>query len=95
MRLNQKQRDTIRQTIRHALPDAVVLLYGSRLDDERRGGDIDLVIKTDHAITLKQKAGLKLKLETALQLPVDLLFVVSSKTPTPFQRLAMDGAQVV
>ena len=43
MRLSQDYVDTIRVTAREVFgPDAVVRLFGSRADDSKRGGDVDL-----------------------------------------------------
>lgn len=48
MRLTPEAIDIIRDTVRAELGDAAqVRLFGSRLDDARRGGDIDLHIVTD------------------------------------------------
>ncbi len=44
MRLTQKEQIAIRDTVRAYLPNAKVYLYGSRVDDAKRGGDIDLLI---------------------------------------------------
>ncbi len=46
MRLTTEQSDTIRRVIREEAGDAAnVRLFGSRLDDEARGGDIDLLVQ--------------------------------------------------
>ena len=46
MRLTPAQIDTIQSTVHAVLGDgAVVSLFGSRLDDSRRGGDVDLLIE--------------------------------------------------
>ncbi|QEP43504.1 nucleotidyltransferase domain-containing protein [Ectothiorhodospiraceae bacterium BW-2] len=48
MRLSQKQRAVIKQAAIDCFSQrAVVRLFGSRLDDSKRGGDIDLLIETD------------------------------------------------
>ena len=48
MRLTPSQVETIRDTARRCFgQDADVWLFGSRVDDTRRGGDIDLYIETD------------------------------------------------
>jgi len=48
MRLTTTEIDQLRKTIRAMVPDAVaVRLFGSRLDDSAKGGDIDLMISTD------------------------------------------------
>lgn len=48
MRLDQHQRAIIREEVARAFgPRASVQLFGSRLDDARRGGDVDLYIEAD------------------------------------------------
>lgn len=47
MRLNEHQRGTIHETALEAFgPEATVRLFGSRVDDQARGGDIDLLVST-------------------------------------------------
>ncbi|MCG6658069.1 nucleotidyltransferase domain-containing protein [Halomonas campisalis] len=46
MRLTDTQVDAIKDAVAEVLgPDARVYLFGSRVDDSRRGGDIDLYIE--------------------------------------------------
>jgi predicted nucleotidyltransferase len=47
MRLETDQSTAIREEIRRADPGAEIYLYGSRADDTRRGGDIDLLVISD------------------------------------------------
>ncbi|MGD9583380.1 MAG: hypothetical protein AB7V26_06890 [Lysobacterales bacterium] len=47
MRLQPKEADAIGQAARDAfMPGTTVLLFGSRLDDSKRGGDIDLLVES-------------------------------------------------
>ena len=47
MRLNPHQRQTIKQAVHTCFgADATVRLFGSRIDDSKRGGDIDVLIST-------------------------------------------------
>ena len=51
MRLTNNQVQTIKQVVAmHAGEGAEVTLFGSRVDDELKGGDIDLLITLKHAI---------------------------------------------
>jgi predicted nucleotidyltransferase len=58
MRLSPEQIATIKQTAHAVLgAEARVILFGSRVDDAKKGGDIDLLFETDrpilnHAATL-------------------------------------------
>ena len=50
MRLTQRQRRVIQQAARRAFgPDVRIKLFGSRLDDQARGGDFDLHVETSEA----------------------------------------------
>jgi predicted nucleotidyltransferase len=47
MRLEANQLKTIREEVRRLDPAAEIYLYGSRVDDSARGGDIDLLVVSD------------------------------------------------
>ncbi len=44
MPLTQQEQQTIKTCIHHYDPQARVLLFGSRIDADKKGGDIDLLI---------------------------------------------------
>lgn len=51
MRLTPDQVHAIKQTAHHLLsPDARFIPFGSRTDDTRRGGDIDLLFETQRQL---------------------------------------------
>lgn len=65
MRLTVDQRQLIKQTVADIVgEDAEVWLFGSRVDDAKRGGDIDLLIETPRSLT--SKVSLLCRLEGAL-----------------------------
>lgn len=90
MRLTQTQRAIILSGVREFIgSSANVHVFGSRLDDAKRGGDVDLLLITPTAIPLLACAELKIALEERLQLPVDIVTYVSTREPTPFQAIAL------
>ena len=47
MRLSKNIRQLLRNSIKESFGDVKVYLFGSRVDDRKRGGDIDIAIETD------------------------------------------------
>jgi predicted nucleotidyltransferase len=88
MRLTHLEQQAIKQTILEADPGAQVFLFGSRVDDTKKGGDIDLLV-------LSRKLGFddKLKIKGRLaeligEQRIDL--VIASDTTKPFVRIALE-----
>ncbi len=93
MRLTQDQVLWIVQTVfRLTEGRGTVFLFGSRLDDQKRGGDVDLLIETDIPLTLIERARIKMELESACGLPVDIVSQARNSAPTPFQSIARANA---
>lgn len=89
MRLTQEQIQKIVQTVSRLTGNATeVFLFGSRLNDCAKGGDIDLLVETDAPLTLIGRAQIKLALESDLGLPVDIIAQTRNVAPTPFQTIA-------
>jgi uncharacterized protein len=70
-----------------------VRVYGSRLDDSARGGDLDLIVESDEEHGLMERAGLKLVIEESIQLPVDVMLVRRGEKRTAFQELALASSR--
>ena len=47
MRLSNRIVDIIKKSVKSSFGDVDVYLFGSRVDDEKKGGDIDLAIDVD------------------------------------------------
>ena len=57
MRLTENQRAVIKAAVARTIgPDSKVWLFGSRVDDTKRGGDIDLLIETDRILVSRVDA---------------------------------------
>lgn len=88
MRLTKQQIQNITQVIsRFAGVTTSIYLFGSRLNDQVRGGDVDILIETDQRLSRIEQGKIKMELEQALGLPVDILFHVRNTEPTPFQTI--------
>jgi predicted nucleotidyltransferase len=73
MRLTPAQIDTIQSTVHAVLGEgAQVTLFGSRVHDEQKGGDVDLYVETAQPDLMK-KIRCKVSLQDQLDLPVDLI----------------------
>lgn len=93
MRLTSSQRERIVRAIReHVGQDATVWLYGSRTADNRRGGDVDLLVRSSAVVDVRKQAILHDLLERELALPVDVSFIDPRQGMTRFQRLAAANA---
>ena len=64
-----------------------MFLFGSRLDDTVRGGDVDLLLETEEVFSRLEQARLLSALEGRLGLPVDLLILSGDRPPSAFQRM--------
>jgi predicted nucleotidyltransferase len=63
MRLSERERAVIREAVDQAFGGrARVWLFGSRVDDRRRGGDIDLYIESDLPVDTSLAARMRLAL---------------------------------
>lgn len=94
MRLSPQQIEIILATSHEVMGgDACVWLYGSRLDDQRQGGDVDLLVEASPAHGLLCRARLKTRLEQRLQLPVDVLLARRGGIDSAFMTIARAHAQ--
>ncbi|MBI4653445.1 MAG: nucleotidyltransferase domain-containing protein [Nitrospirae bacterium] len=59
MRISREQIDFLKNEILAIVPDAVVYLFGSRADDKKRGGDIDIMVLSNRKIRWKEKATIR------------------------------------
>ena len=55
MRLNPYEIDSIKRSFQTTFQSGEIYLFGSRVDDTKKGGDIDLYIITDDKDKVKRK----------------------------------------
>ncbi|MBN2702400.1 MAG: nucleotidyltransferase domain-containing protein [Methylothermaceae bacterium] len=92
MRLSPGQRDTIRKIVKSAFGrGARVFLFGSRLDDVARGGDIDLYVEVDYLLPNRAAAASRLIAELQRVLgdqSIDVVLVDPGTQPQPVHEIA-------
>lgn len=88
MRLTVKQIVAIHQTAKkHFGTSAKVYLFGSRVDDDRKGGDIDLLIKSDETtlLTFNNKIQFLVDLKSKIgDRKIDVVFDIKNSYNTHF-----------
>ena len=93
MRLSNKEVKIIQDKINAIFGKAVVYLFGSRVDDTKRGGDIDLyIIPQVYDNLFQKKMKIKTVLEDLLYKPVDI--VLAKNKERLIEQEAMKGIRL-
>lgn len=99
MRLtNAQQRHILSAARRWFGPEAVVRLFGSRVDDAARGGDIDLFIELDRSLPDKIEKTVRFEAELVRGLgdrKIDVLVRDAATSEQPIHRLARETGIVL
>ena len=90
MRLSPEETVSIKRVIAEVFgSDAGVRLFGSRVDDAKRGGDVDLyVVPAQNDSLFDKRIACLAKLEAVLPYPVDLV-VADVSADRPIDRIAL------
>lgn len=89
MRLSPENLNLLKATVRRYFgADSAIYLYGSRVDDMARGGDVDVFVETSLTVDYRARAHALAELEAALHLPVDLLVKDAEDGDRPIHRIA-------
>jgi predicted nucleotidyltransferase len=81
MRLNKIERENIKKIITDNIENAQVYLFGSRVDESKRGGDIDLYIKVSNRPHFLLKPRILAQLKNTLgEQKIDIVFGYPQKT---------------
>lgn len=94
MRLTEIQRQTIKSVVAEIVGnDSRVWLFGSRVDDSKKGGDIDLMIETDRVLPNRAYAICKLDGRFAMALgdrKIDIVLKDARTSDAPIHRSAKE-----
>ena len=93
MRLTDKEINFINKTIKNFI-NCEIYLFGSRTDDKKKGGDIDLYIipKEKNFNEFEITMNIKEILENELYLPIDLIFAKDKNRD--IERIALKGIKI-
>ena len=87
MRLSENERKIIKEIISKIDSEAKIYLFGSRVDDAKRGGDIDLLVFSK-VIAQKERRSIRVELLKLLgDQKIDLVVAVDASQP--FVKIAL------
>jgi predicted nucleotidyltransferase len=93
MRLTTSQQKLLKEAIFEVCgEDAQVFLFGSRLDDNKKGGDIDLIIKLNQDVTNPAWIVAKVQAKVMIKLgeqKIDVLIDAPNLTRLPIHDIAL------
>ena len=90
MRLDKEQAEFITGTIRDMDPEARVYLFGSRVSDDAKGGDIDLLVLSS-SLKYRDKLLIRSRLREGLgNRKIDL--IITESPQTSFEKSALTNS---
>ena len=89
MRLSKEEQLAIKGVLSKFDPNGKVYLFGSRLDNLRKGGDIDLLFETDRTLSAKEELLAQYQLELASNVRIDLLVKQKDAPLEPIHSIAL------
>jgi len=91
MRLTDRQVNAIRVLLGQADPDGKIYLFGSRADDSKQDGDIDLFFETTIFLEMRARLQLEYRLSVACDSDVDLIVKTPRHAEQPIYAIARKG----
>ena len=89
MRISTEQIELLKENILALLPNAAIYLFGSRADDNKKGGDVDIMVLSDRELLWKEKSLIKYKFfEKFGEQKIDIVSF-AFKEKSPFKQIAM------
>ncbi|MDR0664894.1 MAG: nucleotidyltransferase domain-containing protein [Helicobacteraceae bacterium] len=95
MRINEYEKEVIVKAVQAVDPRAKIWLFGSRVDDDKKGGDIDIAILSDViAQDILQK--IKVRREICDKIGEQKIDILTSKSgEEPFFKLAQASGKAL
>ena len=90
MRISTEQIELLKKNILALLPNAVIYLFGSRVDNNKKGGDVDIMVLSDRELAWKEKSLIKYKyFEKFGEQKIDIVSF-AFKEENPFKLITME-----
>ena len=90
MRITNDEIKIIKSAILEVLKNAKIYLFGSRLYDDKKGGDIDVFVESTEDITLKEKVSILAQIDIlGIKRKVDLIIKTPSSKEQPIFKTAI------
>ncbi len=92
MRINKDKINFLKQLIKALRPEAQVYLFGSRIDDNKGGGDIDILIIDNQPLSVSEKSNILMSFWNKFgEQKVDLV-CFAHEEKSAFKNLALNQA---
>ncbi len=88
MRIKEDEIKVLKESVKERDPDAKIYLFGSRANDQARGGDIDLLILSEN-LTFKDKLKIKARIFEFMEVQA-IHLVIARDTSDLFVRAVLD-----
>jgi len=90
MRISPEEANFLKKEISDLLPDALIYLFGSRVDDGKKGGDIDIMVLSGRRLNWKEKSRLRWRYYGKYGEQKMDIVTFSFVDENPFKRLIME-----
>lgn len=93
MRLKPNEINILKSNILKQIKDAKIILFGSRIYDDKKGGDIDIFVETGKQVSLKQQIKILTDIEMdGIGRKVDMIIKNPTTKDLPiFQTIYQEG----
>lgn len=91
MRLTDAERETLKNSVKNLDENAQIFLFGSRVDDNKKGGDIDVLIFSKHLTKYTLRKIKRQFCDKFGEQKIDLI-LDSGELETPFVRMIFPTA---
>jgi len=94
VRLSLKEQQVIKKILKDVFGDVKIYIFGSRLDDSKKGGDVDIFLQIPKPIANKRakRARAQILLEEKLLKPVDI--ILEEDASSFIKEQAMQGVRL-